>query len=119
MVCVCVTDFENVVKKSDVTDFENDVKKSDSPPIIPVPVPVYVPAPMMMYNSPFPVPLFVPIPVPVPIFIPTTAKSPDDLKEKMKVCMKVHLHRFIGLGITDLSAHYTDKIIKNNKSSLV
>lgn len=94
-----------------VTDFENDVKKSDAPPIIPVPVPVYVPAPMMMYNSPFPVPLFVPIPVPVPIFIPTTAKTSDDLKEKMKVCSEVHLYKFIGLGSTDLSAHYTKEMI--------
>ncbi|KAK3882013.1 hypothetical protein Pcinc_013583 [Petrolisthes cinctipes] len=70
--------------RSTQTDFENDVKKADAPPVIPVPVPVYVPAPMMMYNSPFPVPLIVPVPVPVPIFIPTTAKSVDDLKERMK-----------------------------------
>ncbi|XP_042231177.1 zinc finger MYM-type protein 4-like isoform X4 [Homarus americanus] len=57
---------------------------SEPPPIIPVPIPVYVPAPMMMYNAPYPVPLFVPIPLPVPIFIPTTAKTSEDIKRMMK-----------------------------------
>ncbi|XP_050738796.1 zinc finger MYM-type protein 4-like isoform X3 [Eriocheir sinensis] len=54
------------------------------PPIIPVPIPVYVPSPMMMYNMPYPVPVFVPIPLPVPIFIPTTAKTTEDIAKQMK-----------------------------------
>ncbi|XP_071536763.1 zinc finger MYM-type protein 3-like isoform X2 [Panulirus ornatus] len=57
---------------------------SEPPPVLPVPVPVYVPSPMMMYHAPYPVPLFVPIPLPVPIFIPTTAKTSEEIKIMMK-----------------------------------
>lgn len=53
------------------------------PPILPIPIPVYVPSPMMMYNAPCPVPIFVPVPLPVPVFIPTTAKTTEDIKETM------------------------------------
>ncbi|XP_042875608.1 zinc finger MYM-type protein 3-like isoform X3 [Penaeus japonicus] len=53
------------------------------PPILPIPIPVYVPSPMMMYNAPCPVPIFVPVPLPVPVFIPTTAKTTEEIKQMM------------------------------------
>ncbi|XP_076051986.1 zinc finger protein without children [Oratosquilla oratoria] len=56
--------------------------------ILPVPIPMYVPSPMMMYNAPCPVPLFIPLPVPVPIFIPTTAKTSEDVARYMKGFME-------------------------------
>ena len=83
------TECTPIVKDASTQVDLDEIKLSHT--IVPLPVPINVPLPMCMYQAPMPVPLFIPIPIPVPVFLPTTKKTFDRIKRKIKVNRKKNL----------------------------